>query len=65
MISVIIGATRSISRSFRKYLSNIPGKHEISRVQKKKIAELDIAHNCNLESINAKCKTYVTCEITL
>ena len=36
MISVIIGATRTISRSFRKYLSNIPGKHEISGVQKKK-----------------------------
>jgi len=34
MIPVIIGATGTISRSFRKYLSNIPEKHEIKKVQK-------------------------------
>jgi hypothetical protein len=34
MIPVIIGATGSISKSFRKYLSNVPGKHEIRKVQK-------------------------------
>jgi len=33
--------------------------------KKRKIGILDIAHNCNLESINVKCKTYVTCEIIL
>jgi hypothetical protein len=33
--------------------------------KKRKIAILDIAHDCNLESINVKCKTYVTCEIIL
>jgi hypothetical protein len=31
---VIIGATGTISKSFRKYLSNIPGKHEMKEVQK-------------------------------
>jgi hypothetical protein len=29
VISVIIGATGTISKSLRQYLSNIPGKHEI------------------------------------
>jgi len=29
VIPVIIGTTGTISKSFRKYLSNIPGKHEI------------------------------------
>jgi len=29
MIPVIIGATGAISKSFRKYLSNTPGKREI------------------------------------
>ena len=27
VIPVIIGATGTISKSFRKYLSNVPGKH--------------------------------------
>ena len=31
---VIIGATGTISKSFRKYLSNVPGKHEIKELQK-------------------------------
>jgi hypothetical protein len=30
VIPLIIGATGTISKSFRKYLSNVPGKHEIS-----------------------------------
>jgi len=29
VIPVIIGATGTISKSFRKYVSNIPGNHEI------------------------------------
>jgi len=29
VIPVIIGATGTISKSFRKYVSNIPGKHEV------------------------------------
>jgi hypothetical protein len=34
MIPVIIGATGTISKLFRKYVSNIPGNHEIKEVQK-------------------------------
>ena len=33
MIPVIIGATGTISKSFRKYLSNIPGNHEVKELQ--------------------------------
>jgi hypothetical protein len=29
-----IGATRAISKSFRKYASNIPGNHEVRELQK-------------------------------
>jgi hypothetical protein len=31
---VITGATGTISKSFRKYLSSIPGKHDIKELQK-------------------------------
>jgi len=34
VIPVIIGATGAISKSFRKYVSNIPGKHEVKELQK-------------------------------
>jgi len=34
VISVIIGATGTISKSFRKYVSNIPGKHEVKNYRK-------------------------------
>ena len=34
MIPVIIGATGTISKSFRKYVSNIPGKYKIKELQK-------------------------------
>jgi hypothetical protein len=36
VIPVIIGATGTISKSLRQYLSNIPGKHEIRELKKKK-----------------------------
>jgi enolase len=39
---VIIGATGTISKSFRKYLSSIPGKHDIQVLQKTAI--LGTAH---------------------
>ena len=39
---VIIGATGTISRSFRKYASNIPGNHEVKELQKTAI--LGTAH---------------------
>ena len=34
VIPVIIGATGTISKSFRKYVSNVPGKHEVKELQK-------------------------------
>jgi hypothetical protein len=39
---VIIGATGTISKSFRKYLSSITGKHDIKEIQKTAI--LGTAH---------------------
>ena len=42
MISVIIRATGTISKSFRKYVSNIPGNHEVKELQKTAI--LGTAH---------------------
>ena len=42
VIPVIIGATGIISKSFRKYVSNIPGKHEVKEVHKTAI--LGTAH---------------------
>jgi hypothetical protein len=42
VIPVIKGATETISKSFRKYLSNIPGKHNIKELQKTAI--LGTAH---------------------
>jgi hypothetical protein len=33
VIPVIIGATGTISKSFSKYMSNIPGKHEVNELQ--------------------------------
>jgi hypothetical protein len=34
VIPVVIGATGTISKSFRKYVSNIPGNHGIKELQK-------------------------------
>ena len=42
VIPVIIGATGAVSKSFRKYVSNIPGKHEVKELQKTAI--LGTAH---------------------
>jgi hypothetical protein len=39
---IIIGATGTNSKSFRKYLSSIPGKHEVKELQK--TATLGTAH---------------------
>jgi len=41
-IPVTIGATGTVSESFRKYVSNIPGKHEVKKLQKTAI--LGTAH---------------------
>jgi hypothetical protein len=42
VMPVIIGATGAISKSFRKYVSNIPGNHDIRELQK--TALLGAAH---------------------
>jgi hypothetical protein len=42
VIPVIIGATGTISKSFRKYLSNVPGIHEVKELQQTAI--LGTAH---------------------
>ena len=34
VIPAITGATGAISKSFRKYVSNIPGNHEVKELQK-------------------------------
>ena len=42
VIPVVIGATGTISKAFRKYGSNIPGNHEVEELQKTAI--LGTAH---------------------
>jgi hypothetical protein len=42
VIQIITGATGTISKSFRQYLSNIPGKQEIKELQN--TATLGTAH---------------------
>ena len=42
VIPVIRGPTGTISKSFRKYVSNIPGKHEVKELHKTAI--LGTAH---------------------
>ena len=42
VIPVIIGATGTISKSFRKYVDNIPGIYEVRELQKTAI--LGTAH---------------------
>ena len=42
VIPVIIGVTGTVSDSFRKYVSNIPGKHDVKELQKTAI--LSTAH---------------------
>jgi len=51
VIPVITGATGTISKSFRKYLNNIPQKHKIKELQK-----TAMFGHCthNLESTNLK-----------
>jgi len=34
VIPVIIGATGAISKSFGKYVKNVPGNHEVKELQK-------------------------------
>jgi hypothetical protein len=49
---VLIGATGTVSKSFRKYLSSVPGKHDIKELQKTAI--LGTAHTHTAESANVE-----------
>ena len=42
VLPVIMGVAGTLSNSFRKYVSYIPGKHEVKELQKTAI--LDTAH---------------------
>ena len=42
VISVVIGATVTLSKSFRKHVRNIPGHHDVKELQKTAI--LSTAH---------------------
>ena len=50
VIPVIIVATGTISKSFRKYVSNIPGKHEVKELQKTAILGTAHTHTHTAES---------------
>jgi hypothetical protein len=52
VIPAVIGATGTISKSFRKYVSNIPGNHDVKELQKTAI--LGTAHILRSESANLK-----------
>jgi len=52
VIPVIVGVTGTISKSFGKYMSNIPGKHEVKELQKTAI--LGTAHI--LQKVKVKVK---------
>jgi hypothetical protein len=62
VIPIIIAANGTFSKSLRKYLSNIPGNHEVKNLQSAAIA--DAAHILRKVRMY-KNKTYFTCEITL
>jgi hypothetical protein len=49
---VIIGGTGTISKSFRKYLSSVPGKHDIKELQK--TAVLGTAHTAGSANVEAQ-----------
>ena len=57
VIPVITGATGTISKSFRKYASNIPGKHEFKKLQK--TAMLGTAHILR-KALMSKCNRFNT-----
>ena len=61
VITVIIGAAGTISKSYRKYLSNIPGEHEIKELQERAI--LATAHI--LREVSHTSRKELTREIAL
>ena len=63
VIPVITGATGTISKSFTKYLSNTPGKHEMKELQKTAI--LCTAHTLRKVVMQKYNPVYLTLEIAL
>jgi hypothetical protein len=49
VIPVIIGATGTISKSFRKYMSNIPGDQEVEELQKTAIYCTHTSESANVK----------------
>jgi hypothetical protein len=62
IIIIIMGATGTISESFRTYLSNIHGKHDIKELQK--TAVVDSVHIFNILHFPCNCITYVNSRST-
>jgi len=54
----VVRASGTISKSLRKYLSNIPGKHKVKELQRK--ATLGTAP-ITMESANVKVRNNITC----
>ena len=46
VIPVILGATGTVSKSLRQYLSNVPGKGEIKELQKTATLDTALHTNC-------------------
>jgi hypothetical protein len=55
VIPVMIGATGTMSKSFRRYQNNTPGKHDTTELQK--TVTLSAAHKLR-EVLTWKCKTF-------
>jgi len=55
VIPVMTGATGIMSESFRRYLNNIPGKHDVTELQKTVIPSA--AHKLR-KLLTWKCKTF-------
>jgi len=53
VIQLIIGANESVSESFTKYLSNIPGKQDMKELQKTAIFG-HCTHNLESTDVTAK-----------
>jgi len=49
VIPAIIGATGTISKSFRKYMSDIPGNHEVKELQKTAILGTHTSESANVK----------------
>jgi hypothetical protein len=49
---LIIAATGTISKSFTKYLSSVPGKHDVKELQK--TAVLGTAHTAGSANVEAQ-----------